>query len=457
MLGEVIARAARFFNRAPSAPSAGSVGGASPAPAPEAPPLTQLHAMRHRGTTSHPCTRVASGLHCRHGPTNLVSALAPSAIVPFAPPCLGDAEMDAVRRVLESGWLSTGPQVKAFETAFAAYVGAPHAVALNSCTAALHLSLLAAGVGPADEVITTPLTFCATANTIVHAGATPVFADIDPDTWTLDPMAAAAAVTPRTRALLPVHYAGRPADMPALLALARRHTLTVIEDAAHAVESVDAGRKVGSIGDFTCFSFYATKNLTTGEGGMVTTADGDAAARIRLASLHGIDRDAWSRQMPGARAGYEVRMPGFKYNMMDLQAAIGLQQLARLEAMHRRRLALAARYDAGLAALPLRRSAPVPAGTVHAHHLYPILVSRADAGCTREELQQRLHAQGISTSVHFPALHLQPYYRDRFGFRAGMCPAAERVAAETLSLPLSPALTDDDIDRVIEALHACLR
>jgi len=239
-------------------------------------------------------------------------------------------------------------------------------------------------------------------------------------------------------------------------ALARPRGLVLIEDAAHCVEGVDAGRKVGAIGDFTCFSFYATKNLTTGEGGMVTTANEDAAARMRMLSMHGIDRDAWSRYAPGGRSDYAVRMAGFKYNMMDLQAAIGLHQLARLGVMHARRAALTARYDAALAALPLTRPAPVPTGTVHAHHLYPVLVDPAAAGLTRDALQDALRARGISTSVHFRALHLQPFYQERYGLVRGMFPNAERVSDQTLSLPLSSALSNADVDRVIEALHECL-
>ena len=226
--------------------------------------------------------------------------LTAQSIVPFAPPAVGGDEIAEVVAALESGWLTTGPRVKAFEAAFAAYLGAPHAVALNSCTAALHLAMLAAGIGPGDEVITTPLTFCATANTIIHAGATPVFADIDPVTMNIDPRAVAAAITPRTRAIVPVHFAGRPVDVPALRALADAHGLTTIEDAAHAVEAVSAAGKVGTTADFTCFSFYATKNLTTGEGGMLTTASASHADYVRVAGLHGMSRDAWARYVPGA-------------------------------------------------------------------------------------------------------------------------------------------------------------
>jgi dTDP-4-amino-4,6-dideoxygalactose transaminase len=382
---------------------------------------------------------------------------AASSIVPFAPPSLGPREIAEVIATLESGWLTTGPRVASFERAFADYVGAPHALALNSCTAALHLSLLACGVEAGDEVITTPLTFCATANVVVHAGGTPVLADIDPITCNLDPRAVEAALTDRTRVLMPVHYAGRPADMPAFLAIARAAGLRIVEDAAHCVEGAIDGQRVGSIGDFTCFSFYATKNLTTGEGGMVTTADAQAESFMRTASLHGMSRDGWSRYAPGGSPHYDVVTAGFKYNMMDLQAAIGLHQLARIDSMHARRAAICARYDDELAGLPLTLPAPVDAGVVHARHLYPVLVDEKAAGVSRDTLHARLRALGISTSVHFRAVHLHPYYQERFGFCRGMFPVAEAVSDTTLSLPLSAAMTDEAIDRVIEACHDVLR
>jgi len=372
--------------------------------------------------------------------------------VPFAPPAIGHAEIDEVIATLESGWLTTGARVHRFEDAFAAYVHAPFAVGVNSCTAALHLSLLASGVGPQDEVITTPLTFCATANTVVHTGATPVFADIDPCTMNLDPAAVEDAVTSRTRAIVPVHFAGRPVDVAAFHALRARHGLTLIEDAAHAVESSSTSGKVGSTADFTCFSFYATKNLTTGEGGMATTTTADRAERLRIASLHGMSRDAWSRYAPGARGDYDVVMPGFKYNMMDIQAALGLHQLAALDSHLLRREAIWRRYEAGLAHLPLALPAAPAPGTRHARHLFTVLVDQERCGLSRDALRDALNDRGISTSVHFRALHLQPYYAERFGLRRGMFPHAERVSDQTLSLPLSAALTDADVDAVIDAV-----
>jgi dTDP-4-amino-4,6-dideoxygalactose transaminase len=377
--------------------------------------------------------------------------------VPFAPPTLGEKEIAEVVATLESGWLSTGPRVAAFEEAFAAYVGARHAIALNSGTAALHLALLASEIGTGDEVVTTPLTFCATANAIVHTGARPVFADIDPRSWNLDAASAAAAFTPKTRAILPVHYAGRPADMRALRAVAAQSGLQIIEDAAHCVEGVAGGTKVGSIGHFTCFSFYATKNVTTGEGGMVTTSDDRAAAYIRAASLHGLSKGAWTRYAPGGAPQYDVLMAGFKYNMMDIQAAIGLHQLARVGEMHARRTEIWERYDEELAGLPLTRPAPVASGDVHARHLYTVLVDEKTAGVSRDGLQQALRGRGISTSVHFRALHLHPYYQDRFALRRGMFPAAEAVSDTTLSLPLSAGMPEAAVDRVIEALNDVLK
>jgi dTDP-4-amino-4,6-dideoxygalactose transaminase len=372
--------------------------------------------------------------------------------VPFSPPSIGANEIAEIIATLESGWLSTGPRVRSFEAEFADFIGAPAAIAVNSCTSALHLSLVAAGVGPGDEVITTPLTFVSTANVIVHAGATPVFADVDPETGNLDPHAAAAAVTPRTRAIIPVHYGGRPADVDAFAELARRHGLIVIEDAAHCVEGIAGGRKIGTTGDFTCFSFYATKNLTTGEGGMVTTASPAAAEQIRLASLHGMTRNGWSRYERPGTVHYDVVLAGYKYNMSDMQAAIGLHQLAALPRHFARRVRISNRYDDGLADLPLDAFVPLPDRDVHARHLYTVLVDPDRAGLTRDDLARRLAADGIATSLHFPPVHLHTFYRQRFGTARGQFPHTERIADRILSLPLSPALTDAQVDQVIHAV-----
>jgi len=379
--------------------------------------------------------------------------MASAAFVPFAPPAIGPEEIREVTSALESGWLSTGPRVRRFEQAFAEYVGAPHAVALNSCTAALHLSLVASGIGPGDEVVTTPLTFCATANVVVHTGATPVFADVDRATGNLDPAAAAAAITPRTRAVILVHYAGRPVDVEAFAPLALRHGLVTVEDAAHCIEGIRGGRKIGTTADFTAFSFYATKNLTTGEGGMLTTASSSVADQIRTASLHGMSRDGWTRYEHGGSSRYDVVMAGFKYNMSDVQAAIGLHQLATIEARLDRRNAICARYDEAFADLPLVSFAPVPAGDRHARHLYPVLIDAERCGRTRDDVEQALAADGIATSVHFRALHLHRFYRERYGFEPGRFPHAEYLADRVLSLPLSARLTDEQIGRVVDAFR----
>ncbi len=378
-------------------------------------------------------------------------------IVSFARPDISEAEIQSVLATLRSGWLTSGPRVDAFEREFADYIGARHAVAVSSCTAALHLSLLAAEVGPGSEVITTPLTFCATANAVIHCGARPVFADVDVDTMNLDPDAVAQVITSRTGAILPVHFAGRPADVNALEYLARRSDAQLIEDAAHALGASTAGVRVGAFGDFTCFSFYSTKNLTTGEGGMVTTASAEWAAAVRVASRHGIKQSAWSRQSPDRAPDYEVVCPGFKYNMTDLQAAIGLEQLARFDRLLARREAIWLRYDEALADLPVTRPTAVPAGIVHGHHLYTILVDPAACGWSRSELQQFLGRRGIQTSIHFRALHLYPYYAERFGLRRGMFPNAELISDRTLSLPLSSTLTDAEVDRVVAALTHALK
>lgn len=377
----------------------------------------------------------------------------------FGSPRIEEDEIAEVVAALRSGWIGMGPRTLQFERDFAAYVGAKHAIAVNSCTAALHLALIAAGVGPGDEVITTPMTFAATANVIVHQGATPVFADIDRRTHNIDPARVAAKITPRTKALMPVHMHGRPADLDPLLALARQHNLTVIEDAAHAAEAIYRGRHVGSVGHFTAFSFYATKNITTGEGGMLTTDDDAAAARLRLLRLHGISKDAWKRYSADGFIPYETIEPGFKYNMLDLTAALGLHQLRRVEknlALRERYVAL---YNEAFAELPgvtIPALEPVGRGDRHAQHLYPIVLDLDALTIARPAFITALQERNIGTGIHFTAVHLHQYYRERFGFARGDLPEAEYVSDRTVSLPLSPALTERDVDDVIEAVTEVL-
>jgi dTDP-4-amino-4,6-dideoxygalactose transaminase len=371
----------------------------------------------------------------------------------FGRPALGEEEIAEVVATLRSGWLGTGPRVKRFEGDFRAYTGARHAVALNSCTAAMHLALLAAEVGPGDEVVVPALTFAATANVVVHTGAVPVLVDVDPHTMNLDPALLERALTSRTKAILPVHFAGRGCDMQAILDLARPRGLHVIEDAAHAVETVCAGQKVGTIGDATCFSFYVTKNVMTGEGGMLTTEHDDWAERIRVASLHGLSRDAWKRYSESGFRHYEVLRPGFKYNMMDIQAAMGIHQLARVEEHSRVRRRIWERYDEAFAGLPLRRPAPEQPGSRHAHHLYTPLLDLDRLRVDRDAVMSALRAEGIGTGVHFIGIHLQPYYAGRFSLRPEQFPAATEISRRTISLPLSGALSEADVEDVITAVR----
>jgi dTDP-4-amino-4,6-dideoxygalactose transaminase len=371
----------------------------------------------------------------------------------FGSPAIDEPEIAEVVATLRSGWIGTGPRTARFEAMFKEYVGAEHAMALNSCTAALHLSMVVSGLGPGDEVITTPMTFCATANSILHTGARPVFVDVDRQTGNIDPERIKSAITPRTKAVLPVHYAGRPARMDVIEAVARENGLLIIEDAAHALEASFHGRRIGTIGDLTCFSFYVTKNVVTAEGGMVTTNNAEFAAKIKMYGLHGMSKDAWKRFSDEGYRHYEVIFPGFKYNMTDLQAALGIHQLARITQGASRRQAIWTRYDEAFADLPLTRPAPVEADTVHARHLYTVLVDPEALGKARDQVLGELIAQQIGTGVHYTALHLHPYYRETFGYQRGDYPNAEYIGDRTLSLPLSAKLTDADVADVIDAVR----
>lgn len=369
----------------------------------------------------------------------------------FGAPDLHQAEIDEVVDSLRSGWIGTGPKVARFEAAIAAYKGVPvsRVVALNSCTAALHVSMIAAGLGPGDEVITTALTFCATVNAIIHSGATPVLADVDPLTMNIDPASVEARITSRTRAIVPVHFAGRPCDMDAIMAIADRHGLKVIEDCAHAIETEYRGRKAGTLGDFGCFSFYVTKNVTTGEGGAVIARDPEAIGRIKVLSLHGMSRDAWRRFSDAGYKHYYVTEAGFKYNMMDLQAAIGIHQLRRVENSWKRRQEIWRRYRAELADLPIDLPAPEHQEDRHAYHLFPILIDKERTGLTRDAFLQAMTDAGIGVGVHYQSLAEHPYYRERFGWRPEEQPNAWRIGQQTVSIPLSAGLSDDEVLRIV--------
>lgn len=396
-----------------------------------------------------------------------------TAYLTFGQPKIEQDEIDEVVDTLRSGWLGTGPKTAEFERRFAAYCGVPHAIAVSSCTAALHLSLLSLGAGPGTGVITTPFTFAATVNAIQHSGATPLLVDIDRGSMNLSPQRMseflerqcerregkvihrASGVT--VLAVIPVHFAGRPCDMDAIEELARRYELRVIEDAAHAIEARYRGRKVGSFGDAACFSFYATKNLTTGEGGMITTTSAERAAWLRTAAAHGLSRDAWGRTGSGTAEHYRVTSAGYKYNFTDIAASMGLHQLARIEANLRRREEVWRRYDAELADTPLTLPAPAEPETVHARHLYTVLADAKVTKVGRDELRQRLHERKIGTGIHFVSLHLHEFFHRQFGFEPGDFPESTFISERTLSLPMSPHLTDDDVTDVIEAVHDALR
>jgi dTDP-4-amino-4,6-dideoxygalactose transaminase len=375
--------------------------------------------------------------------------------LPFSPPSIGDEERAEVMDTLRSEWITTGPKTKAFEARLKDYFGAPAVVGLNSCTAGLHVGLLALGVGPGDEVIVPAMTFCATANVVEHVGAKPVLVDVCPDTLNLDPQAAARAITPRTKAILPVHYAGHPADLDALFTLAERHGLQVLEDAAHAISARYRGALVGSRSNLAAFSFYATKNITTSEGGCLT-GDPELVERARIFGHHGMNRDAWKRFDKSGSWYYEVVLPGFKYNMTDIQAALGLHQLDRLQAFQRRRREVVAAYGARLGRLPCLEL-PVERPEVESSwHLYVLRLRLDQLRIDRGTLIEELKARHIGTSVHYLPVHMHPYYREKYGYRPGDCPVAADAFGRMLSLPLHPGLTDRDVADVCEALEEIL-
>ncbi len=382
--------------------------------------------------------------------------MAASDFIVFGAPKIEQSEIDEVERCLESGWIGTGPRVARFEREFAGYKGVADAAAVSSCTAAMHLSVLAAGLGDGDEVITTPMTFCATVNAIIHAGATPVLADIDLRTMNIDPVQVEARITERTKALLPVHFAGRPCKMDALGDIAARHGLKIIEDCAHAIETEYRGRKTGTFGDFGCFSFYATKNVTTGEGGMVLARNEDDLARIKMLALHGMSKDAWQRFSDKGYKHYYVLETGFKYNMMDLQAALGIHQLGRVDSNWQRREQIWNRYNEAFADLLLGLPAEPEPETRHAYHLYTILIDETRTGISRDAFLEAMTASGIGVGVNYLSVPEHPVYQHKFGWQPQDYPNAMRVGRQTVSLPLSAKLTDAEVDRVIAAVRTTL-
>ncbi len=389
-------------------------------------------------------------------PRNAARRLHRRAYLPFSVPLIGEEEIAEVVDTLRSGWITTGPKVARFEAEFAAALSAPAAVALSSCTAALHTALAVSGIGPGDEVITTPLTFAATVNVVEHVGARPVLVDVEPETLTIDPAQIEAAITPRTRAIIPVHYAGHSADMDAIRALARAHGLLVLEDAAHALPAVYRGCQIGSGANPVAFSFYAIKNLTTAEGGMLT---GEPAfvERARVLSLHGMSRDAWKRYDKGGSWRYEVVAPGFKYNMTDIQAALGLWQLRKLERFQHRRREIVAVYQQAFGAEEALK-VPVERPWVgHAWHLYVLRLRPGVLRIGRDQFITELAARNIGTSVHFIPIHLHPYYRDKYGYRPTAFPVAYDSFQRMMSLPLNPRLNDEDVADVIDAVSDVVR
>jgi dTDP-4-amino-4,6-dideoxygalactose transaminase len=380
--------------------------------------------------------------------------------LPFSPPYIGEEEIAEVIDSLRSGWITTGPKTKSFEIKFAEFVGAPGALALSSCTAGLHTALVAAGIGPGDEVITTPMTFTATVAVIEHVGAKPVLVDIEPDTMNIDPKLVAAAVTERTRAVIAVHYGGHPCDLDALQAICDEHTLLLVEDAAHAIPAKYKGRMIGSGTNPVAFSFYATKNLTTAEGGMLT-GDEEMIERAAVYSLHGMNRDAWKRNSNSGSWRYDIVTPGFKYNMTDIQAAMGLIQLTKMERIMERRREIVGLYrealePLGVFDLPVERD-----DCESAWHLFPIRIREGAVAISRDDFIEEMRARKIGTSVHFIPVHTFTYYRQKYGFVDQDFPIAFRESERLISLPLHPGLGDGDVRDVVEAArdivssHSC--
>lgn len=374
-------------------------------------------------------------------------------ILPYNQPWVGQEELDEVAATLKSGWLTMGPKVERFEGLLAQYTGAKHAVALSSCTASLHLSLVALGIGRGDEVITTPFTFAATANVIIHVGAKPVFVDIEPDTYNISPERIEEAITKKTKAIIPVHYAGQPCNMKAINGIAEKNGLRVIEDAAHALGAEYENKRIGTFSDSTCFSFYVTKNITTGDGGAVTTNNEELADRLKILRLHGMSKDAWKRYSSKGNWYYEIKEAGFKENMTDISAALGIHQIRKLDKFISIRRKYAGLYDKELTKLNEITTPHKEPNVRHPYHLYPILLKKH----SRAAFMKQMSEHGISCSVHFLALHLQPFYREKLGFKKGDFPVTEWVSDREVSLPLYPRMSEEDVWDVISAVRKTLK
>lgn len=375
----------------------------------------------------------------------------------FGSPDFGQEEIDEVVSSIKSGWIGTGPKVQRFEEEFKNYRKAPYAVAVNSCTAALHLSMLAADVGPGDEVITTAMTFCATVNAIIHSGATPVLADCEPDTFCINPEAVKEKITKRTKAIVPVHFAGTSCNMDALMETAKKHNLKVIEDCAHAVETTYRGIPVGTFGDFGCFSFYVTKNVATAEGGMILTKRKEDADRVKVLALHGMSQDAWSRFSDEGYKHYEVIQAGFKYNMTDIQAGIAIQQLKKVELNWLKREKIWRRYKEAFEDLPIALPMDTPREIRHGYHLFTILIDPNKAKLSRDQFLTAMNNENIGTGVHYQSIPFHRYYQERYYWKPSQYPVSERIGNQTVSLPLSPKLTEEDVEDVITAVRKLIK
>ncbi len=374
----------------------------------------------------------------------------------FGSPHFEEDEINEVVQTIRSCWVGMGPKVALFEKMFSQYIGPKNAVALNSCTAGLHLSMLVSKLKPGDEVITTPMTFCATANSIIHANCTPVFADVDRETMNINPDEIEKKITPKTRAIIYVHMAGRPCKMDKILDIAKKHNLILIGDCAHAIEAEYKGKKVGSYGDMNVFSFYVTKNLVTVDGGMVTTDNEEYANAIKIYGLHGMSKDAWKRYSDREYKHYYAIYPGYKYNMTDIQASFGIHQLKRIETQYKRRYEIWERYNEAFVNLPVMIPAPFEKGTRHALHLYTLLLKLKSLKAVRDIIMQAITMENIGLGVHFISLNLHPFYKKTFGYKRGDFPNSEFISDRTLSIPLSSKLTDKDVEDVIEAVSKVL-